>query len=137
MCLLWVSSFPDSVEKFKLLFTSSKLYKMFLSSIDVVRELLLIRFFISLLISIWVKSQNGFSNFHNSRIASIKFFANCFKPFLFRASLFNPICFSQWLHWWSFLFLTAIAVVQHQRQHLMLFYCHTFYCHAFLLVLKL
>ena len=87
MCLLCISSCPDSVKKFELLSTSSKLCKILLSSIAVIRELLLIWFSINLSVSIWMKSQNGFSTFHNSQIASIKFYANCFKWFLFRFSI--------------------------------------------------
>ena len=52
---------------FKLIFTSLKLCKILLSSIDVIRELLLFLFSINLSLS--VKSQNGFSNSHNSPIA--------------------------------------------------------------------
>ena len=76
--LLWVSSFSGSVKIFRLLFTSLKLCKTLLSSIVVYRELLLIWFSINLLVSLWVKLHNDFSNFHNSQIASIKFFINCF-----------------------------------------------------------
>ena len=90
MCLLWISGFSDFVKISKLLFTSLELCEILLSPRDLIRESPLIWFFINLLVSFWVKSRNGFSNFHNSRIAFIKFFANCFKQFLFRCKPFLP-----------------------------------------------
>ena len=90
-----------------------------LSTIDVIRELPLIWFPINLLVSFWIKSPNGFSNFYNSPIASIVYISmhlwNSLQIVLSHvyldASLSYPTYFSRCLNWWSFLYLTAIAVI--------------------------
>ena len=51
------------------------------------------------------------SYFRNSRIASIKFFANCFKPFLFRFKPFLPNMFFSTFALMSFLYLTVAAAL--------------------------